>query len=936
MRDFSKKLSSLSMLAIMLLVVSCKSKVEDKTNQSNQMIAVDRLSKINDLPITADGLDTSPIIKRKVSVQACLVDRATNKQLKNTQVEITGLGSRSLDHNGCTTWEHQYHVDVSGALQCHTEKKDIKVTGTDFQATLTYQYDSQSAQFYDLSKTSGCSEKQANLRANVAGESNLILDTIYLTSGGTPEKIRSDVRHQKYTTKLKSCLRSRFNNRPVANTVINIRIDDINKEAQPVVLNNVLTDAQGCFEQNYVSEFEQFKYSHWMTKGLTVNIPFGTFEGETVSRIFYVNPWEQERNLFGMDSKNGTPEENPKKVFNKFHIDGVMYIQIGNDIENFKVNNYLGLTMSKSYQIVLNPKIDRGHLFNNKATRYVKVRDGKFKLSFIVLAPNKADIELTHENFHKFEYITGAESVVNVKDGTINSLINLPIKLTDLPRLATRTVSVFKLEPLSDTGLRETLVTGFFKAKITWIKTNVIQSDILQTSEQELADRYDANTHSRLVNEVNRTLADGTFDKEKLDQVENLESLDGPSITQEESDQLVENIRSHEYKKAMEKMFGNITNYTQNNIYGDPEAFIDDSPMAIYKRHLRKIYNGQVIEDNSKEATNKRSPIDLTDASIDEMYENGFRTPEKVQSVLQNICRMAFPKKQYASGFREMLDFSKDKEYKNCLKKPNKYWRIRSVVHTDKVKNTTPLYSNGFSLSMGTRFSTGYSEAHTEYVSKRVGVDAGFKLPLGEWFGAGLKLFDISYTWSDSESASEALSDDVSTSKYIQVEKFNVRVEGSFNRCVLLEGKDYHPVEMAYVAGANSYSIMVNGVNQMRKKMKLNYYLCSSSRPEIMTESWYYMQSDVSTSSLLRDAYGPTEIKLIKVVRGLKNYKEFENLFRDKTKVYLIEEDYASDTPDIKLFENWGHLIKTEEAPSVVNSLLIRNVEGSFPGTIEK
>lgn len=204
-----------------------------------------------------------------------------------------------------------------------------------------------------------------------------------------------------------------------------------------------------------------------MTKGLTISIPFRTFQGETTSRIFYVNPWEQERNLFGMDSKNKTPEENPKKVYNKFHIDGVMYIQIGNDIENFKVNNYLRLTISKSYQIVLNPKINRGHLFNNKTRRYAKVRNSKFRLSFIVLAPNKADIELTHKNFHKFKYITNAESVIDVKDRTINSLINLPIKLTDLPKLATRTVSVFKLKPLSDTGLRETLITGFFKAKIT-------------------------------------------------------------------------------------------------------------------------------------------------------------------------------------------------------------------------------------------------------------------------------------------------------------------------------------------------------------------------------------------------------------------------------------------------------------------------------------
>ena len=447
--------------------------------------------------------------------------------------------------------------------------------------------------------------------------------------------------------------------------------------------------------------------------------------------------------------------------------------------------------------------------------------------------------------------------------------------------------------------------------------------------------KYDAGTHSRMVSEVNKRLTDGSFDINNLSEVQEMESLDSP-MTKQESDELVSNIRRHEYKKMIERMFNKITNYTKNNIYGDPEVFSSEKPMTIYKRHLRKIYNKNIIEDNSKELSGVDSPINLTDSSVEEMYDNKFQNPKKLEPVLKNICRMAFPKKEHSNRVSELLDFTSDKEYKNCLSKPNKYWRIRSVIHADKIEQTSPLYSNGFSLSIGSRFSTGRSEAHSEYVSKRVGVDGGIKLPLGEYFGAGLKLFDVSYTWSDSETSSEGTTDDVGTSKYIEVEKFNVRIKGQFNKCVLLEGKDYHPADGVYVAGASSYSFMVNGANQIRKKMKSNFYFCGSSKSDTLKESWYYMQSDVSTSSLLRDAYGPTEIKLIKVIRGLKNYKQFEKLFKDKTKTYLIEENYSSETPDIKIFENWGHLIKSEEAPSIVNSLLIKNIEGSFPGTIEK
>jgi hypothetical protein len=41
------------------------------------------------------------------------------------------------------------------------------------------------------------------------------------------------------------------------------------------------------------------------------------------------------------------------------------------------------------------------------------------------------------------------------------------------------------------------------------------------------------------------------------------------------------------------------------------------------------------------------------------------------------------------------------------------------------------------------------------------------------------------------------------------------------------------------------------------------------------------------------------------------------------------------DTPDVKLYENWGHLLKDPPPPSVANKLLINNFEGSFPGTVQ-
>jgi hypothetical protein len=42
-----------------------------------------------------------------------------------------------------------------------------------------------------------------------------------------------------------------------------------------------------------------------------------------------------------------------------------------------------------------------------------------------------------------------------------------------------------------------------------------------------------------------------------------------------------------------------------------------------------------------------------------------------------------------------------------------------------------------------------------------------------------------------------------------------------------------------------------------------------------------------------------------------------------------------TETPDIKLYKSWGHLLKDPPTPSVANKLLIDNFEGPFPGTIQ-
>jgi hypothetical protein len=936
-------------MAVLLTVIGltgCKSDVSDKTEQAaTSVLNVDTLTVQNIQNIRETNSLSSVVTKKYYSLRACLSENSLGQKLDRRNVVVVGtpLKSNMTDPSGCIFWDHTFELDYSGQNNCRILSQKIRIPGANIEKVLNYSVDILNDQVDDLSRSKGCTilkeEKVEASLKNSGGE--LILEKVNLFWTGEQEEKRSDVKYLSYRSKIESCLKSRVNNLALANTSIKITLSDFGGIHEPIVMENVLTNEAGCFSRQFESPYEQFKYSHWLEKNLEIEITSGPLQAQRTQTQIFMNPYEPSRAFFGIDARWDTPLNNPIKKNNRIHVDGVMYIQIGNDIENFKVNDYLGLTVSKSYQIVLNPRLDLGHRFTRDKPRYVKMHDGRFRLKFMILAPDRPEIEISPENFQNFTYITGAEKIVTLKDGVINSLINIPVKLTDLPRLATRTVSVFKLEPIDDIGLRDTVVTGFFKAKIAWIKTNVIQDDVLQTTSDELESRYTEKDHQGLVDQVRTQISE-----KKADIMSELFIPEKGNLFNSETELLVEDIKRAEYKKYIENLFNNINQFEEKEIFGNPKIFVSDDPKSIFKEHLKKTlpnieFADVAKEDDSSSAnTNQSSALPaLPSGLISDLYEKakgGVLSLEdnRFKAFMTVLCREAFPAPKASESFLgRMLGPGEDPEFKLCKANPKRYFSIDPIMHAKQIRKTNPLYSNGFNMNVSSSFRTSYGEAETEYLSKRVGADAGFKLPLGEYFGMGLKLFDVSYTWSESESKNQYQSDDLSASKNLIIEKFVVEVEGDFEKCLLVQGKDYTPI-MSINPGTTGI-LVPRQMSQFNEKVEKSFYVCDSLEKQKVLEPWYYIQAYVPSATLLRDPYGPTEIKLIKVLRGESSFKEFKMIFEDETKVYLAQRTNNTETPDEKIYQNWGHLLRNTPTPSVANKLLIKNFEGSFPGTIQ-
>lgn len=924
---FSKRIYSLILIAT--LTASCSFGVKDeKENSNTNALQLSSFSKVS----TENLISASSSINQaaedvRFTLKACIKDPTGVRNLNSKAVSISGIaGNLTTDAGGCVTWSEVKKIDYSKVINCSEQTRTLSIPSEGTSLVLKYAVDPTQALFTDLTKSGakGCQNSDNSALTKNDIESKLILDEVNMSiSANSTGAKRSDTKYQKYQMVFSSCVYAKRTEAPIKNRQIEVTFDF--PEIEETTKLNLETNHKGCFKYTLDTKYEQHNYSHWMNGRFNVKVLEGPLSEENVETGVLVNPWDN--NL--IDARYGAGKDNPIKEKNRFQINGVMYILIGNNVNNFSVNNHLNLTVSKTYQVVLNPRIDRGHRFNTE--RFASVEEGKFKLKFMILAPNHAEMEIDKNNFEDFTYITGAEKEVEVVNGTINTLIDLPIKVSDMPRMALRTVSVFKLEPINkEIGLRERLVTGFFKAKIPWIKTNVMSNEALnESSSDSPSTRYTPEAHQTTTGKVNNSILEGEIAANDFYDVENL-----TEVEKSETD-----IKAKQFKNYIDYLFDNLNLFTEERAFtskfkqSSKDIFISQKQSTVKDFKYLSIDEAQNFLKTEKlenrliyiaKEFNKNGKLNLLSSG---------KTKKERDSFKRSLCLAALGEEySYQAAF---LGGKKDSTHLNsCIKSPERFMNLEVKRHVESVEKVNPKYSNGFNFSVGSRFSIYESDSVSEYTSFRSGIDAAVKIPFGEFFGLGIRLFDISKGTNYSNNESESFGDDVSESKSIGVEKFAIDVTANYNHCLLISPKSFKTT--SYTSNSYMYGASYSGTKVETFEGK-TLYMCSRPYVDTIEENWYYLQSFTSGTSYFRDSFGPTEIKLIKVIRGYKNYLKFRDALRDETKEYLYVDTTGIETPDNKVYNNWKHLVDESDSSSKseVVDIVIDNVEGSLPGTIE-
>ncbi|EQC48506.1 putative lipoprotein [Bacteriovorax sp. BSW11_IV] len=927
---FSNKFTTV--IALSALFYGCSASVDKKeeTNKTTERLQVQKLSVLSQNDIREEASIDSIVTARKYTIQACLADGLQVKSLAGRSITLSNGKVLTTDVSGCVTWDKVVELDYKGQNNCHAFEESMSVEGSDLKTSAKYSLDPMSNTFSDLSRSSGCvgTTPKAQKRSEfVKAKSELILERIEIMPDGVLDIIKSDVKDIGFSAKYDTCLSSYSSGKRIRRANVEVSIRD--PRTGKVFKKEAKTTVTGCLSGVFKSTYEQYGYSQWLDYDFSVRVLDGVLVGEEIGRKIYMNPWEQNRVTFAVDSDPeygyGEVKENPIKRNNQIQIDGVMYILIGNDNDKFTVNDYLGLSISRSYQVVLNPRVDRGMLFTEGSRRYTELKDGRFKLSFMVLAPQKTDIPITSENFNDFTFITGAQKTVEVKNGVINDLISLQIKVTDLPKLATRTVTVFKLEPVNEIKLDGAIVTGFFKAKIPWIKTNVFKADDLNMSSEQAGLKnatasekgVSLNTDLNLGSMVSE--ADIAKWKENILLGKNEENdFEWDQLNKSDSEFTSKQVA---FKRYIEFLFSNITELTDKRTFDNP---FKKSARAIFENHLAKtLPDVRTYKDLAQ--FKAQTKIDFTPTEIENVVvgNNDF-SPE----MIRKVCESVFPAPQQKYGWGGSINKNAKTEY--CVRHPGKFFDIKKFRHIKKVKSINPLLATGFGFSVAARYNL--AEGHQEQMWKnvRVGFDISTKFDALKFLTMGLRFFDFGMgkSWNDYEN--EGIGNDVSTYANVGVERFVIEVAGDYENCLLIYGKGY------YNYSFGGYSRSTNPADYAEIQFPVKSYVCSEQKDTKVNESWYYMQEYTNDTSIMRDPFDPSTVKFIKVVRGYDKYIEIEKSLKDANKVFMVTGTLAQTTPDQVLLDNWGHLIDNPELNEDDKGfLLLDNIDGSFPGTID-
>lgn len=456
----SKFTTGLKLFGLVCVLTACSAGVDEEVSsgESNSQIHLNSLNLEGSQEEFNDALSPMVATDKNFTIKACLVDTALLLSLPGKQFDVEGKTITS-DGSGCLRFNQKVELSYKDTKRFQTFKTIIKEIDSGESVTAHFAINPWDGTFVNVETHPNFQEGQINTLKSDTNE-GFSVEGLAVTFGGFIGKTDGGAREATVLSKVNAYAKIPVSNgKALAGQIFKVTVTD--SESSDVFETEVRSESNGLIQIPAPSTFLQHANNRWIKKDLTLEAVGGPFDGQIKNACYYINPW-QTSGLFGWECTRGLPPTAPHATKSRLHLDTMKFNYMGNDPDGFRINNYLELSMVKSYLIELIPYVQLNHDFMGDVANR-RIMSGRFKMSLVVMWPKNGQLALTPENKENFEFLTGTEKEVEVINGNLRTQVDLNFNFYDLPKASTRTMAVVKLESIDDAeNLEPAIVSGPF------------------------------------------------------------------------------------------------------------------------------------------------------------------------------------------------------------------------------------------------------------------------------------------------------------------------------------------------------------------------------------------------------------------------------------------------------------------------------------------
>lgn len=648
------------------------------------------------------------------------------------------------------------------------------------------------------------------------------------------------IRRAKFTL----CLNeetSSANQIPLADTQVRVDVSFMNGASDNPDKDRIYkTNEDGCLDSYANITYDKYSLERWIPFNVVVTPMSGTYTELIKTRKLTVNPWNPED--FGYDTKYETEIPEIQALAPRLFVGSVDYKKDMMDYSQFRINEFLHLSLKKKYQFTFSPQVELFQSYRDDSLTEA-LTFGEYQVKISILSPKTPEVDYYNPNLENFKYITSASKNLKVlPNGKITDLISFPFLVSETQDLSYKNLAILEMRSLDkDSSIRPVkVVFPFFGGN----KGAVMPA---LTFEKDINDN--------LRHKISQTIKYGK-------ELPSIDVIGDPSVDP------MANF-TYNFKAEGQKLNGRIVVKDMKL-----DEFNKSAPIANWERV--KLPKGQTLKEK----------VQLTKRELRTLVTENAQVMPK--GILNKFCRHFYDLPNITREtqmFQRVDKYDGGESFVDCTNKPSEHFTVTPVTHIRKILSRKPgapkeayasfVESTRGQVSRGNAFFAAYGDRSSTVTGEREGESRTTNMSYGI---EGPGPYYIGYSKGH-------------VKEYATFEQKNrADMEAAFDRFYTqrsLSELEFDLLKLKFYAQVRRCVTIVGKVTNSAR-----VHLCEDTdRPKQLEEEWYFIGDTRSRDhGMIADGAFPGLTGFTQVIRGRYNYNRMWNKYKEEDIKLVLQE----------------------------------------------